>query len=223
MDENDLNFKNASETSEKGNDLIEAVRRARIEFSEKSGIVSDLKAAEFSRLELLKNNLEPIFAQLPRDADLFNHGLVSGVRPRLYVDMIAFVDVGRDRRTYRFLMDTPSGRQMLGESDDVAILKGAITNYLGRRLVEREHALEQAMTFESIEQRPNTMPLELDHAGSIATMPVITEIRRPDRGRIFVAFIVGIVAGVAAVYAGVNWDTVLYPEIFRLMTILNAR
>jgi len=223
MNEFDQNYQNVSSHSEKSSDLMDAVRRARIELAEKSGIATDLKVAEYSRLESLLISLEPIFAQLPRDTDLFNHGLVSGVRPRLYVDMIAFVEMGRDRRTFRFLMDTPSGRQMLGESDDVAVLKAAITNYLARRLVEREFALENTMPFEPMEERSITAALELEHTGSIETIPVITEMRHRDGGRILFAFIIGIGAGVAAVYAGIHWDGAIEPEITRLMLMLNFR
>ena len=209
--------------SSKRIDLMDAVRRARIEQAEKSGISSDLRAAEFTRLEFLKNGLAPILAQLPRDADLFNHGLVPGDRPRFYVDMIAFIEMGRDRRTYRFLMDTPSGRQILGESDDIAVMVNAITNYLGRRLVEREFALQHAMSFEASDTHPVTQTLELEHSESISTLPVITEIRRPDGSRLLSAFIVGIVAGILAVYAGAHWDASIMPEIDHLLGLIIGR
>ena len=209
--------------SSKGIDLLDAVRRARIEQAEKSGIASDLRAAEFTRLEFLKNSLAPILAQLPRDADLFNHGLVPGERPRFYVDMIAFIEMGRDRRTYRFLMDTPSGRQVLGESDDIPVMVRAITNYLGRRLVEREFALQNALSFETTDTHSVTQPLELEHSESITTLPVITEIRRPDGSRMLFAFIVGIVAGIVAVYAGSHWDTSIIPEIDHFLGLILGR
>jgi len=209
--------------SSKGIDLMDAVRRARVEQAEKSGIASDLRAAEFTRLEFLYNSLTPILAQLPREADLFNHGLVPGERPRFYVDMIAFIEMGRDRRTYRFLMDTPSGRQILGESDDIPIMVHAITNYLGRRLVEREFALQHAMSFETTAADSVNKPFELDHSESIATLPVITEIRRPDGSRLLSAFIVGIVAGIVAVYAGAHWDASIMPEVERIVGLIVGR
>ncbi len=213
MDDKALESRITSSDPLNGIDLMDAVRRARIEQAEKSSIANELRAAEFTRLEFLKNSLSPILAQLPRDAELFNHGLVPGERPRFYVDMIAFVEMGRDRRTYRFLMDSPAGRQMLGESDDISIMAGAITNYLGRRLVEREFAIQHAMSFEAVEPHSMAKTLELEHSASIATMPVITEVRRPDSGRLFLAFIIGIIAGIAAVYAGVHWDALIVPQI----------
>jgi hypothetical protein len=207
----------------KGIDLMDAVRRARVEQAEKSGIASDLRAAEFARLEFLHNSLTPILAQLPREADLFNHGLVPGERPRFYVDMIAFIEMGRDRRTYRFLMDTPSGRQILGESDDIPIMAQAITNYLGRRLVEREVALQHAMSFETTEANSANKTLELEHSDSISTLPVITEIRRPEGSRLLSAFIVGIVAGIVTIYAGTHWDALIMPEVDRIIGVIIGR
>jgi len=206
--------------SESGLDLTEAVRRARIEKAEQSNVSRDLQAAELSHLENLKDELTPVLAQLPRDADLFNHGLVPGERPRLYIDMIAFVEMSRDRRTYRFLMDSPTGRQLLGESDDITIMAMAITNYLGRRLVERENAINSTMQFDGIKQAGH---LELEQESLISSIPVITEIKRPDGGRLFLMFLIGLVAGILAVYAGTHWDTVIIPRIDQFIENLGGK
>lgn len=122
-------------------DLRAAVRRARIEEAERSGVAAELRGAEVARLEMLKETLEPVFAQLPRDAELFDMGLVPGEKPRLFVDMVAFVEMARDRRTFRFIQETRGGRVLLAESDRVDPVAEAVTAYLGRRLVERERAL----------------------------------------------------------------------------------
>lgn len=194
---------------------MECVRRARIEKAEKTGISTDLRAAERSHLERLNDQLRPILEQLPRDADVFNHGVVPGERPRLYVDMISFVEMGRDRRTYRFLMDSKAGRQLLGESEDISVMAGAVTQYLAKRLVEREGELERAIRFEPIETNEATKPLELGISSPITAMPVITEIHRPYGFRIFLAFLIGIVAGIAAIYIGSHWDGFVSSEIIR--------
>ncbi len=211
--------------SDQGNspDLADAVRRARIERAEKTGIANDLIAAECSRLEILHNHLKPILQQLPRDADLFNHGLVGGERPRLYIDMISFIEMSRDRRTYRFLMDTPSGRQLLGESDDAAIMANAVTNYLGKRLVEREAALSNALSFEPVERKDEQSPLELEHASTVTSIPVITEAGERSGVNYFLIFIIGLAAGIASVYVGTNWDGVFLPEIAKIFSLFSAR
>ncbi|PSC06860.1 hypothetical protein SLNSH_00280 [Alsobacter soli] len=122
-------------------DLKSAMRKARIEEAERSSAVAELRGAELGRLELLKEELAPVFAQLPADADMFDFGLVSAEKPRLFVDMVAFVEMGRDRRTFRLIQDTRSGRMVLAESDRIDPMVDAVTAYLGRRLVERERAL----------------------------------------------------------------------------------
>ncbi len=215
MDDKSLYSQNVSPNSTKELDFMECVRRARIEKAEKTGISADLRAAERSHLERLNNQLRPILEQLPRDADVFNHGVVPGERPRFYVDMISFVEMGRDRRTFRFLMDSKTGRQLLGESEDISVMAGAVTQYLAKRLVEREGELERAIWFEPIETNEATKPLELGISSPITAMPVITEIHRPYRFRIFLAFLIGIVAGIAAIYIGSHWDGFVSSEIIR--------
>ena len=71
--------------------LKAALRRARLESAERGEAQDDVKGAEIARLDLLREQLEPVFAQLPDDCDLFDLGLIQGDRPRLFVDMIAFV------------------------------------------------------------------------------------------------------------------------------------
>jgi hypothetical protein len=62
-------------------------------------------------------------------------------RLELLLDMIGFVDMGHDRRTYRFFQDTRHGRVLIAESALAERIVAAMTNYIARRLVEREQAL----------------------------------------------------------------------------------
>jgi hypothetical protein len=49
--------------------------------------------------------------------------------------------MGRDKRIYRFVQDTRFGRIVIVESHDVAPVVDAVTDYVARRMIEREHAL----------------------------------------------------------------------------------
>src|SRR5271156_2747436 len=118
--------------------LQQAVRRARVESAEQNEAVGDLRQAEIARLELLAGALRPVIAQTPEGGDLFDLGLGHGERPRLFIDMTSFVDPGHDRRTYRFFQDTRHGRVLIAESANVDRVVAALTNYIARRLVERE-------------------------------------------------------------------------------------
>jgi hypothetical protein len=121
--------------------LSSAIRRARLDNAERSSGIADLRGAEIARLEILREQLEPILAQLPRDCDLFDIAISPGDRPRLFIDAIGFVEMAHDRRSYRFLQDTRHGRIEICENDRAENLVEAITTYIAHRLVEREKAL----------------------------------------------------------------------------------
>ncbi len=121
--------------------LRDALRQARIEAADRTGVVVDLRDAEVARLEILNEALDPLFAQIPQQVDLFDRGISQGDTPRLWIDVVAHVLMGRDKRIYRFVQDTRFGRIVIAESHDAAIIVDAVTDYVARRMIEREHAL----------------------------------------------------------------------------------
>jgi hypothetical protein len=124
--------------------LRDALRKARIEAADRTGVVVDLRDAEVARLEILNEALDPLFGQIPDRVDIFDRGISQGDTPRLWIDVIAHVVMGRDKRMYRFVQDTRFGRLVIAESHDVAAMVDAITDYVARRMIEREHALVAA-------------------------------------------------------------------------------
>jgi hypothetical protein len=121
--------------------LRDALRKARIEAADRTGVVVDLRDAEVARLEILNEALDPLFAQIPDAVDLFDRGISQGETPRLWIDVVAHIVMGRDKRAYRFVQDTRFGRIVIAESHDVPVIVDAVTDYVARRMVEREHAL----------------------------------------------------------------------------------
>src|SRR5579872_1344430 len=121
--------------------LRDALRKARIEAADRTGVVVDLRDAEVARLEILNEALDPLFAQVPAEVDLFDRGISQGETPRLWLDVVAHVVMGRDKRIYRFVQDTRYGRIVLAESHDVPAIVDAVTDYVARRMVEREQAV----------------------------------------------------------------------------------
>jgi len=121
--------------------LRDALRKARIETADRTGVVVDLRDAEVARLEILNEALDSLFAQVPGNVDLFDRGISQGETPRLWVDVVAHVIMGRDKRIYRFVQDTRHGRIVLAESHDVPVIVDAVTDYVARRMIEREHAM----------------------------------------------------------------------------------
>src|ERR1041384_1393618 len=89
--------------------LKAAVRQTRIELAEQA-VVVDLRDAELARLELLNEALDPLFKDVPPEIDLFDRGISQGDVPRLWIDAIAHVVMGRDKRRYRLGPGTRHGR-----------------------------------------------------------------------------------------------------------------
>ncbi|HEX4407316.1 MAG TPA: hypothetical protein VH206_00960 [Xanthobacteraceae bacterium] len=121
--------------------LQDAMHQARVEAAERTSVVVDLRDAELARLELLNEALDPLFGEIPPEADLFDRGISRGETPRLWIDAVAHVAMGRDKRSYRFLHDSRMGRHVLAESHEIPDIVQAITTYIARRLVERQRAL----------------------------------------------------------------------------------
>ena len=66
--------------------LRDALRQARIQAADRTGVVVDLRDAEVARLEILNDALHPLFAQVPEQIDLFDRGISQGETPRLWIE-----------------------------------------------------------------------------------------------------------------------------------------
>jgi hypothetical protein len=137
----------ATAAAEPSSPLREAMHQARIEAAERTSVVVDLRDAEVARLELLNEALDPLFGEIPSEAELFDRGLSRGDTPRLWIDAVAHIAMGRDKRLYRLLHDTRVGRHVLAESYEIPDVVRAVTSYVARRLVERERALDEDPEF----------------------------------------------------------------------------
>ena len=173
--------KTEPEAPEPPNALKDAVRDARIEAAERSGVVVDLRDAEVARLELLNEALDPLFKDIPANVELFDRGISRGDVPRLWIDVIAHIEMGRDKRQYRFVQDTRYGRAVLGESYEVSDMVIDVTRYVARRLVERERALSDDAI-----------------SGLGTTIKLIEHEQRRSRLRAFRTFIYGVILGIVA-------------------------
>ena len=157
--------------------LRDALRQARIEAAERTGVVVDLHDAELARLEMLNEALDPVFADIPDGIDLFDRGITPGEPPRLWIDMVAHVVMGRDKRLYRFLQDTRYGRRVLAELGmTLPVIVAAVTERrAARRMIEREHAM-------------------------VATQAAEPVVEKKPRRRGFGAFVLGFVLGAVALF-----------------------
>lgn len=175
----------AAVTHDRG--LKESIRKVRIELAERSRVVVDLRDAELARLELLNEALDPVFADIPPEVELFDRGISTGDTPRLWIDVIAHVAMGRDKRHYQFVQDTRFGRKVLAETTEIKDMVQAVTHYVATRLVERERALAD-------DASPLNARADRDARA----------LRRRRRWRMVGAFLFGLVLGCASLF-GALW------------------
>jgi hypothetical protein len=133
------------DNAQNNNRLSDIVRKARVSSAERQDVVVDMKEADKARLELLAEKLEPIFDDVDKEDDRFDFNISSGAQPRIWIDCVAHVYMGRDRRTYRFVRDSRLGRVVLIESGDADEVYSYVTNYIAARVIEREKLLEGDM------------------------------------------------------------------------------
>ncbi|MBB6411828.1 hypothetical protein [Mesorhizobium sangaii] len=129
-------------TIDQSRKLSDAVRDVKNAFADRDDVVVDMREAHRMRLELLAAELAPVFADVPADMDNFDFVVSSGLQPRLWIDAVSHVAMGRDRRTYRFLRDTRIGRVVLAESTDMKPVADQVTRYVAERIVERQRMME---------------------------------------------------------------------------------
>lgn len=122
--------------------LAEAVREVKNALADRDDVVVELREAERMRLDLLAQELEGVAADAPAEHPGFDLAVSSGAQPRYWVDAVAHVAMGRDKRTYRFVRDTRLGRVVIAETSDMKTVADAVTRYVAERIVERQQALE---------------------------------------------------------------------------------
>lgn len=125
--------------------LSEAIREVKTAAADRDDVVVEMREAQRMRLELLVQELQPVLDDVPADNPMFDFALSSGEQPRFWIDAVAHVTMGRDKRTYRFLRDTRLGRTVLAESSEIGPVADQVTRYIAERIVERERALDTGL------------------------------------------------------------------------------
>ena len=168
--------------------LSEAIRKARLEEAEHLDRTADLRDSEIARLELLKADLETVFAELPPHDDRFNLALVPSRPARLWIDLFTYAAIDEASGAYLFVRNSEEGRRTLYSSTNVADLADRLTRYVAREIVRRER-LEAALA-----EAPRIEPLTAPRPSGINLSVVIA------------AFAIGLLAGAAGLFATV-WLT----------------
>ncbi|MBN7757642.1 hypothetical protein JF546_06330 [Nitratireductor aquimarinus] len=185
--------------------LSDAMREMKNAAADRADVVVEMREASRTRLELLAQELQPVFDDVPADDPTFDFAISSGEQPRLWIDAVAHVAMGRDRRTYRFVRDTRLGRVVLAESAEIAPVANQVTRYIAERLVERQRAVEG-----DVEPLPRGDTQEQE---TVAPTPYRSAWSSFFSGVAFV--ILGGIVGVATVVVAM-WDR--FPELDALLS-----
>ena len=201
--------------------LTDIVREVKIAAAERSDVVVDMRDADRARLELLAEELQSVINDIDPADDRFDFGISTGQQPRFWIDAVAHVHMGPDRRLYRVVRDTRLGRVILGEATEVKDAADTVARYIAERVIERERMLSgdldtvrgtgfAAETFseaeneERAEAETETVQSTPIDPAPIEPAPVVPA-RKPAKGAGFVIgaswFILGCVAGAAALVA----------------------
>ena len=165
--------------------LREAIRKARLEKAERLHSSADSRDGEIARLELLKAELETVFAELPANDDRFNLVLVPSRPARLWIDLFTYATVD-DAGTYLFVRNGESGRRTLYSSTSIPDIAERVTRYMAHEIVHRER-MEAALAEPGRARR-----LGLDPAPA-----------RTGMGVVIAAFAIGLVTGAVGLFTAV--------------------
>ena len=126
-----------------GGRMDAALRSARLAEAAHFEAITNIRDAATLRLQVLKDDLEPIVEARRETDEFIDLALVPGTPPRLWIDMVAYVFMAPDPRTYRFCQDTASGQRVLCETADRAEAAERITAYIAHRVIDRQrHIVE---------------------------------------------------------------------------------
>lgn len=165
--------------------LREAIRKARFDEAERLDVTADRRDGEIARLELLKAELETVFAEIPARDDRFNLVLVPSRPARLWIDLFTYAAVDDGSGAYLFVRNSENGRRTLFSSSNVADMADRITRHMAHEIVRRER-LEAALTGPAQGKFANEAPR------TSSGMSVIVS-----------AFLIGLLTGAVGLFAAV--------------------
>ena len=122
--------------------LKAAIRNAKTAQADRLDSITDIRETDIARLELLLQDLQPVFDAVPATDEQWDFCLNKGMQPRLWLDASAFIMIARDRRSYRFVRDTRLGRIILADNKDIKVISEAVTRYIASRILERERLMD---------------------------------------------------------------------------------
>ena len=154
-------------------DFGKALRWARLAEAAHRDALAQLDNAAAIRLQLMADRLAPV---LPTGIGLAGPLAAAGERPRLWIDLVLFIEMALDPKTYRLSLEGSDGRVVLFETQDPAEMAERVLREVAQLAVARERQLATV--------RPDSRPP-----------------RRFSAASLLVSWLAGLTAGVLALLA----------------------
>lgn len=137
-----MGMSDTTKESREQRSLKQEIINTKNRLADERDVVVDMKEAELARVELLAADLAPLLDEIDEADERFDFGISRGKSPRLWIDMTAFIAMGHDKRSYRFLKDTRMGRIVLAETGDREKMADIVSQYVAEKVIERERMIE---------------------------------------------------------------------------------
>ena len=98
--------------------LDKALRSARMAQADHLNAIFEIRDIQHLRLEALKDDLDAVIAEKPGAQDVTDLAVEGDEPYRLWIDVLSYVIMEPDPRTYRFVQDTEDDREIIFESKD---------------------------------------------------------------------------------------------------------
>ena len=204
----------AGEIERRVHDLANTMNKIRSAQADRDDVVVEMKHTKVSRLELLRDDLQPVQDDIPYDNEMFDFALLKGDTPRLWVDMTSFVRMGVDGREYEFVKDTRMGRVILGHGSSRKKMGEHVTDYVAERLLERERMIEgDWLSLTHMMDARNADVEKLEATKEVVSQPALSEsmdesqsiqsvVNKPQHSTLslFVWFLTGLIAGAGILF-----------------------
>jgi hypothetical protein len=129
-------------------DALRAARNAEALHQESLTLIRD---AESLRLAVLRDELAAYVAGNDAARAFFALSILPGEKPRLWLDLVHWVEMAPDPRSYRLIGDRETGRESLLETQDRAEMARFIKTWMAHRLVERARMLARPLAAQPVQ------------------------------------------------------------------------